>query len=160
MSSIIIYAEDPKTKFISEIISEKISSECVEIKEIRNNKGFLGNILDSLNNHKNIEIKPKNIDLSNKYLILIGCQSHFGRPTPSILKFIKNNDFKSKNVIIFTTTTSRSDYDVLKALKKEVEKQSGNVINSFIMRVNDKNKNQLRINTIKLIKELDLDLYD
>jgi len=60
---------------------------------------------------------------------------------------------------MFTTTNSRQGYDVLKNMKKKLESKGGIIVNSFIMRVNNKSEDELKINTLKIIKDLDLDLY-
>ena len=44
-------------------------------------------------------------------------------------------------------------------MKKKIENNGGIILNSFIMRVNNKSENEIKINTLKIIKELDLDLY-
>ena len=161
ISSIIIFSSNKKTKFISQIIQEKIESEIVEIKDLNKKSGILGNIKNNYNalRSNNTDIYPETIDLNGYDLIIVGSPSTFGGISPSISTFIENNSFKNKKVVIFTTTNSRQGYDVLKHMKKKIEKNGGIILNSFIMRVNNKSENEIKINTLKIIKELDLDLY-
>ena len=75
------------------------------------------------------------------------------------MAFIKNNDFKNKNIIIFTTTSNKEAYKILKVMKQNVEQSNGEVINSFFMKTSNKNDDEILISTVKLVKKLDLDLY-
>jgi flavodoxin len=161
MTSIIIFSSNKKTKFISEIIKEKIDAEIVEIKDLNKKSGFIGNIKNNYNalRSNNTNIFPETIDLNSYDLIIIGSPSTFGGISPSISTFIEKNSFENKKIVIFTTTNSRQGYDVLKHMKKKIESKSGTILNSFIMRVNNKNDTEIKINTLKIIKELDLDLY-
>jgi flavodoxin len=161
MTSIIIYSSNREIKYITKIIQEKIESELVEIKDLNKESGFLGNIKNNYNAIRSHEtnIYPETIDLNRYDLILIGSPSIFGGISPAISTFINNNSFKNKNVIIFTTTHTRQGYDVLNKMKSPIEEKGGNIINSFIMRVNNKSEEELTINTLKVIKKLDLDIY-
>ncbi|HII08207.1 MAG TPA: flavodoxin [Methanosphaera sp.] len=161
MTSIIIFSSNNKTKFISEIIQEKIYADIIEIKDLNKKRGFLGNIQNNYNalRSNKTNIQPERIDLQGYDLIIIGSPSTFGGISPAISTFIDNNSFKNKNIIMFTTTNSRQGYDVLKNMKKKLESKGGIIVNSFIMRVNNKSEDELKINTLKIIKDLDLDLY-
>ncbi len=161
MTSIILYSTNNKIRYISQIIQEKTNSKCVEIKDLKKKTGFMGNLRNNFNalSSKKTDIEPEHIDLTSYDLILIGTPSTFGGISPAISTFIDKNSFKNKNIILFTTTNSRQGYDVLNKMKKKIENKEGKIINTFIMRVNNKNKEELKINTLKVIKELDLDLY-
>lgn len=161
MTSMIIFSSNKKTKFISEIIQEKIDADLVEIKDLNKKRGFFGNIQNNYNAFRsnNTLIDPEKVDLTGYDLVIIGSPSTFGGVSPAISTFIDKNSFKNKNVIIFTTTNARQGYDVLKHMKNKIEIKGGTIINTFIMRVNNKSEDELRINTIKIIRDLDLDLY-
>lgn len=62
-------------------------------------------------------------------------------------------------MIIYTTTNSKQGTGVLNELKKRVEIRGGRIINSFIVRVNDKSNDELIRNTLKVLYELDLEIY-
>ena len=51
-------------------------------------------------------------------------------------------------MIIYTTTNSKQGTGVLNELKKRVEIRGGRIINSFIVRVNDKSNDELIRNTL------------
>ena len=90
MSSIIIFSSNKKTKFISQIIQEKIESEIVEIKDLNKKSGILGNIKNNYNalRSNNTDIYPETIDLNGYDLIIVGSPSTFGGISPSISTFI------------------------------------------------------------------------
>ncbi|MBE6485769.1 MAG: flavodoxin family protein [Methanosphaera stadtmanae] len=161
MTSIIIFSSNKKTKLISEIIREKIDAEIVEIKDLNKKSGFIGNLKNNYNalRSNNTDIFPETIDLISYDLIIIGSPSTFGGISPSISTFIEKNSFENKKIVIFTTTNSRKGYDVLKHMKNKIETNGGTILNSFIMRVNNKSNSEIKINTLKIIKEMDLDLY-
>lgn len=161
MSSIVIYSEsNDKTDIISSIIAEKIDAKLVEIKKINQNNSFLRKMYNSINNTrpKPDEIKPKQINFEDTDLIIIGSSNHFARISPTILTFINNCDFKNKNVLLFTTSTNNA-FPTLKTLKDNVENNNGRILNTFIIKTRNKTDDEIKINTIKVIKELDLDLY-
>ncbi|RAP44832.1 MAG: hypothetical protein BZ135_07300 [Methanosphaera sp. rholeuAM6] len=161
MTSIILYSSNKKIRYISHVIQEKIGADIVEIKDLNKKTGFFSNLKNNYNaiRSKNTPIQPETIDLNVYDLILIGSPSTFGGISPAISTFIDKNSFKNRNIIIFTTTNSHTGYDVLNTMKERIEQKGGNIINTFIMRVNNKDNEQLKINTLKLIKQLDLDLY-
>lgn len=162
MSLLIIHSIGKEINFISKIINEKYpDSKIIEIKDLNKKNGFLSNLRNNYNAilSNNTLISPERVDFSDVNLILLGSPSTFGNISPAISTFIQNNDFSDKNVIIYTTTNSKQGTGVLKQMKKLVEKKGANVVNSFIIRVNDKTDRDLMVNTIKLLPQLDIDLY-
>ncbi len=161
MTSIIIFSKNNKMKYVSSIIKEKTYSDIIEIKDLERKSGFLGRFKNNYNalRSNKTRIEPETITLNDYDLILIGSPSTFGSVSPAISTFIEKNTFKNKNVIIYTTTNSRQGYEVLRQMKNKIEEKGGTIVNSFILRVNNKSDDEIKINTIKVIKELDLDLY-
>ena len=161
MSLLIVYSSGKKIQYISNIIHEKYSSDIVEVKDLNRKKGFLNNLKNNFNAFRNntTKITPEIIDLTEYNLILLGCPSTLGNISPAINTLIKNCDFKNKDVILYTTTNGTNGRGVLKQMKKEVDDKGANVINSFIIRTNNKTNQELLINTVKLLPQLDIDLY-
>jgi flavodoxin len=161
MSSLIAYSSGKNIQYISNIIKERYDSDIVEIKDLNRKKGFFSNIRSNYNALRNnlTEITPESIDLSEYNLILLGCPSTLGNISPALNTFISNCDFNNKNVMIYTTTNGSNATNVLKQIKKAADKKGANVVNSFIIRTNNKSKQELLINTVKLLPQLDIDLY-
>ncbi|MCD7781736.1 MAG: flavodoxin, partial [Methanosphaera sp.] len=160
MNIIIAYSSSTKINFVSELIAQRIDADTIEIKDLEVKKGLLNSVRNNLNAIRSTQtdITPESVDFSGYDLILIGTQSTFGNPSPAILTFINNCDFKNKDVIIYTTTNSSKGYGVLNVMKQNIEAKGGRVINSFIMRVNNKTQEELIISTLKLLNELDIDI--
>ncbi|WP_323735575.1 hypothetical protein PXD04_06660 [Methanosphaera sp. ISO3-F5] len=161
MTSIIIFSSNKSIKIITTTLKEKLESDIAEIKDLNKKQGFLKNIRNNINALRSQEtsIEPEIIDMTGYDLIILGCPSTLGGISPAIKTFISKNNFKDKNIIIFTTTNTGQGYDVLKQIKEKLEDKEAHIVNSFIMRVNNKSEEELKINTIKLIKQLDIDLY-
>lgn len=161
MAVLVTYSSNNKTKFISEFIANRINAECIEIKDLKRKNGFFNNIRNNFNaiRSNTTDIEPETIDMNKYDLILLGCPSTLGSASPAILTLINNCDLTNKDLIIFTTTNSKQGMGVLNELKKHVELKGGRVINSFIVRVNNKTSEELTLNTLKVLYELDLDIY-
>lgn len=161
MTVLVIYSSNNKTRIISEFIATRINADRVEIKDLKRKNGFFNNIKSNFNAIRlnKTEIDPETVDLEKYELILLGTPSTLGNPSPAILTLIDNCNFKNKDVIIYTTTNSKQGTGVLNELKKRIENRGGRIINSFIVRVNDKSEEELIRNTLKVIYELDLEIY-
>lgn len=161
MTVLVTYSSNNKTRIVSEFIAKRVNADCIEIKDLKRKNGFFNNIKSNFNAIRlnKTEIDPETIDLEKYELILLGTPSTLGNPSPAILTLIDNCNFKNKDVIIYTTTNSKQGTSVLNELKKQIEKQGGRIINSFIVRVNDKSEEELIRNTLKVIYELDLEIY-
>ncbi|OED30147.1 flavodoxin [Methanosphaera sp. WGK6] len=161
MAVLVTYSTNNKTKIVSEFLANRVNADCIEIKDLNIKKGFFNNIRNNYNalRSKKTDINPEVIDLEKYNLILIGTPTILGNPSPAILTLIENCNFKNKDVIIFTTTHTTQGHSVLNEMKKSIELKGGRIINAFIIRVNDKSKEDIIKSTLRVIYELDLDLY-
>ncbi len=162
MSVLIAYSTSKKIEVISKVIAERINADTIEIRDLNRKKGFLNSFRNNFNalSSNNTEITPSSIDFSDYDLIFIGSPASLRNPSPAILSLINNSDFKRKDVIIFTTTNaSRGGYGVLETMKKRIEAKGGRIINSFIVRVNNKTEEDLVLSALRVINELDLEIY-
>ncbi|MDD6286532.1 flavodoxin family protein [Methanosphaera sp.] len=161
MTVLVTYSTNKEIRIVSEFLAKRVNGECIEIIDLKRKKGFFNSIRNNYNAMRSTktEIQPSSIDLSKYNLILMGSPSTLGNPSPAILTFIDNCDFKNKDVIIYTTTHTRQGHGVLNDMKKRIESRGGRIINSFIIRVNDKTEEEIIRNTLRVIYALDLDLY-
>ncbi|MBO7719577.1 MAG: hypothetical protein J6S29_05445 [Methanosphaera sp.] len=161
MSLLIVYSSGKKIQYISNIINERYDSDIVEVKDLNRKKGFLNNIKSNYAAFRNntTKITPEYVDFAKYNLILLGCPSTLGNISPALNTFIANCDFTGKNVMIYTTTNGTNATGVLKQIKKAADKKNANVVNSFIIRTNNKTDQELLINTVKLLPQLDIDLF-
>ena len=158
---VIVYSSGKKIKYISHIINERYESDIIEVKDLNRKKGFLNNLKSNYTAFSNsyTSITPENVDFTDYNLIMLGCPSTLGNISPALNTLIANCDFKDKNVIIFTTTNGTNATNVLKQIKKAADDKGANVVNSFIIRTHNKSEQELLINTVKLLPQLDIDLY-
>lgn len=161
MPQIVIYSSNKKLKYISTLIAQRIEAEIVEVKDTKKRSGFFNNIRNNYNalRLKSTEIEPQSIDFKEYDLVMLASPSTLGNPSPAILTLIENSDFEGSKVIIYTTTESTNAKGVLKELKKRIEQKGGEIVNTFIMYVNNKTDEELKITTIKVLSQLDIDLY-
>lgn len=161
MSLIIIYSSGKEIQYVSNIINEHYESDIIEVKDLKRKNGFFNNIINNFNAFANndTEISPEVIDFDDYNLVLLGCPSTLDNISPALNTLIKNCNLSGKNVIIFTTTRSTGGTNVLKQIKKAVENKGGNVVNSFIVRTNNKTEQEILVNTVRLLPQLDIDLY-
>ena len=152
MTTLITYSNERKIRVISQFIADRINGELIEVKDLNIKKGFFNRIRSNYNAYQSIktDIEPKSIDFSKYNLIFLGSPSTLGNPSPAILTLIDNCDFSNKDVIIYTTTNSNQGKNVLKEMKKQVEAKNGRVINSFIIRVNNKDDDELILATLNI----------
>lgn len=161
MSLIIVYSSGKEIQYVSNIINEHYESDIIEVKDLKRKNGFFNNIINNFNAFANndTEISPEVIDFDDYNLVLLGCPSTLDNISPALNTLIKNCNLSGKNVIIFTTTRSTGGTNVLKQIKKAVENKGGNVVNSFIVRTNNKTEQEILVNTVRLLPQLDIDLY-
>ncbi len=161
MSTLITYSTNDQTRFISKFIAKRINADLIEVKDLNKKTGVFNSLKDNYNALRlnKTSTNPKSIDIQKYDLILFGSPSQFGNPTPAMLSIIDNCDFNNKNIILYTTTNGKQGAKVLNTMKKKIEARGGIIVNSFILRVNNKTKQELITNTLKIIYELDLDLY-
>ncbi len=162
MSVLITYSTSNKIKVVSDVIAQRLNADTIEIKDLNRKKGFMNSFRNNFNaiRSNQTEIRPSSIDFSEYDLIFIGSPASFRNPSPAILTLINNCDLRHKDVIIYTTTNaSRGGYSVLKTMKDRIEAKGGRIINSFIIRVNNKTEKELILSTLRVIHELDLEIY-
>jgi flavodoxin len=159
---ILYYSRTQKTALVAKTIAEKIGADTLEIMDLKNRAGFLSYVnasADALRENKT-NIKPDPVDISDYGLVYIGTPTWAGKPAPAIITLIDKCDLKGKDVILFATMGSRSGSRVLGRMEEKVEARGGRMVNSFLMKTGDKSMEEIIEDTKKVIKELDLKLYE
>lgn len=72
----------------------------------------------------------KNAKLNDDAMVFLGSGSYGGKPAKIMIKFIKDNNFKSRNVALFGTSGSGKGKEV-KEMKNLLEKKGANIIGKF-----------------------------
>ena len=134
MKSIVLYySRTGKTAATAKAIADKISSEMVEIKDLKGRKGFMGYIKAALDarSMKTTPIEPSTLDTADYDTICLGTPTWAGKPAPAINTVIKNFEIKGKDIILFVTLGGNKYEDILDLMTKEVETNGGNVIKTI-----------------------------
>ena len=134
MKSIVLYySRTGKTAIAAKAIADKISSEIIEIKDLKGRKGFIGYIKAALDARgmKTTPIEPNTINIADYDTICLGTPVWAGKPSPAINTIIKNMEIRGKDIILFITLGGNNYKDALKSMSKEVEAEGGNVIKTI-----------------------------
>ena len=162
MNTIVLYySRSEKTAKVAKTIAKTISADIVRIKDTKDRSGpinYLKASIDALREDKT-EIEPSHVDLSNYGLVYIGTPNWAGKPTPAIITSIDNNDFRGKDVILFTTMGSQGGKNVIERMREKVEARGARMITSFIIKTGGKSSSELEEDVIKTIEEMDLKIY-
>lgn len=142
MKSIVLYySRTGKTAATAKALADKLSSEIIEIKDLKGRKGFIGYMKAALDARgmKTTPIEPDTINTADYDTICLGTPVWAGKPAPAINTIIKNADIRGKDVILFVTLGGNRYEDTLNLMSKEVEEKGGNVIKTIaIAKTNNK----------------------
>lgn len=130
-SLVIYYTRTGKTEIVAKEIAKEFNSKLRKLKEKDNRKGFFGYMKAGLDTLKNKKVELINPEYNLNYdIIFIGTPTWGWRPTPAIMTYFDNCDFKNKKIILFSTFVS-SPGDSVKIMSKFIHKKKGKVIFSF-----------------------------
>ena len=142
MKSIVLYySRTGKTAATAKALADKLSSEIIEIKDLKGRKGFIGYMKAALDARgmKTTPIEPNTVNTADYDLICLGTPIWAGKPAPAINSIIKNTEIRGKDVILFVTLGGNRYEDTLNSMSKEIEENGGNVIKTIaITKTNNK----------------------
>ncbi|ADP77956.1 flavodoxin/nitric oxide synthase [Methanothermus fervidus DSM 2088] len=155
---VIYYSRTGNTEVVAKTIAKETKAELVKIEDLKNRRGFFGiflAIVDALLKKKT-DITPRSIDLKKYDVIYIGSPVWARNPAPAILTFIDNSDFSNKNVVIFVTMAAHGGDNAIKTMKEKIYSKNGKVIGAFSIKTRDKNKEEIKEETIKKLGEINV----
>lgn len=150
-SIIIFYSKSGNTTLVANTIKKSTNAHIKEINDYWNHKTVLDYLFPTI--FDSAQTNNFNINIDYYETIFIGTPVWFGSVTPAIVKFIKNTDFKGKNVVLFNTMKLVGGESSIKRLSKIVNESGGNVISAFSIKTNT-NKEEIIKNTNRAIKDL------
>lgn len=158
MKSIVLYySRTGKTAIVAKAIADKLSSEIVEVKDLKGRKGFIGYIKAALDARgmKTTTIEPSTVNTTDYDLICLGTPIWAGKPAPAINTIIKNEEIRGKDIILFVTLGGNRYEDTLNSMSKEVEAKGGNVIKTIaVVKSGDKTEEDIA----KEINKIDINI--
>lgn len=98
---LIFCASKLKILTAAKAIADKLSSEIIEIKDLKCRKRFIGYIKAALDARgmKTTSIEPNTANTADYDLICLGTPIWAGKPAPAINTIMKNEEIKGKDVI-------------------------------------------------------------
>ena len=159
---IIYYSSGGSTRIMARTLSMNLKADIIEIKDLKNRKGFANRFLSSVDafRESKTKITPSRLDLTDYDLIYVGTPTWANKPAPSIITLIDNCNWKGKDVILFTTMTKPgSGEETLDRLEEKVYLRGGRVVESFSLVTRDKSPEDIINDTEGLINSLVLKMY-
>lgn len=144
---VVYYSLTGKTELVATAAARVLGIESRKIEEVNQRKPgpvvYTFGSLAALTNSTS-RIKPLELDTNNYNLVLVGTPVWAGRPVPAVNAFIKQTDFKGKDVIVFCSCQDlKGSAKVLENLAEKVKKQTGSVIGSFAVSSNKTTDQQM-----------------
>ena len=132
-SIVLYYSRTGKTAVAAKAIADKLSSEIVEIKDLKGRKGLMGYMKGALDARgmNTTQIEPDTVNTTNYDVICLGTPTWAGKPAPAINTVIKNSEIRGKDIILFVTLGGNNYKNIINAMSKEVEENGGNVIKTI-----------------------------
>jgi flavodoxin len=156
-SIVLYYSRTGKTAVAAKTIADKLSSEIIEIKDLKGRKGFMGYMKAALDarSMKTTPIEPSTVNTADYDLICLGTPTWAGKPAPAINTIIKNSEIRGKDIILFVTLGGNGYENILNLMAKEVEAKGGNVIKTIAI---VKSGNKTESDIVNEINKIDINI--
>ena len=143
---VVYYSRTGNTKAIAESVREVLGADIQEIKDMKDRSGFFGYIGGMIDSKKNpiTEISPKEVNIRDYDLIVIGSPGWGVKLTPAINTFIDRTDFTGKKVILFGVASARMQQKTLDEYSKVITSKGGKVIDTFIIKTLWLDRNEMK----------------
>jgi len=163
MKTIIIYfSGSGNTRIVANTLSENLSTDLIEVKDLKKRDSFLGRIssgIDAFRENKT-RISPETIDLEDYNLIYFGTPTWAGNPSPAIITLIDKCDLQGKDIVLFATMSNSGGQSAIKRMEEKVKNRGARVVESFTIRTKNKSYADLEEDCINIAKLLDLNLFN
>lgn len=105
--AVIYFSRSGNTAVMAKTIAEIFNADLINIDASKYKIGFWG-LAEAAGSYQNqeVEIDPKELDLSKYKTVFLGSPIWFYRPAPPIFEFAKNNEFDDKEVVLFNSYNS------------------------------------------------------
>lgn len=158
-SLVIFYSVSGQTKYVADLIKDDLNCDEFEIEtEEKIEPALISRYYKGTKSmfSKNLpKLKPYNIDIKDYDNIIIGFPNWASMFPPAVKAFIKENDFKDKNIYLFTTYVARGGNKCLENAAKYFEGSSVKNIGKFSL-PKSKDKNELNSKIKNILQELNL----
>ena len=145
MDLIVYYSRTSNTKEISQLISQKVGGELLEIRDKKVRSGVTGFVMGAVESvmGKKTNITYDKKDLSAYEKVYIGTPVWASKPAPAIIQFIEENDFNNVDVVTFATFMGSGGKSTTNEMNKLIKAKGGNVIRSCAFKMTGTDKKEL-----------------
>jgi flavodoxin len=150
----VFYTRTGNTRLVAESIRNEFDCDLQEIKDLKDRSGIKGFIVGMIDvkTKKKTEIMPKAVDLKDYDLIII-CSPTWGmRLTPAITEFMNASDFKDKKVFVVAVAAAEMKAKTFKRIGDEIRSKGGTDAGNLLIKTMFKKPEEIKTETIKLIK--------
>jgi flavodoxin len=151
----VFYTRTGNTRLVAETISNEFDCDLQEIKDLKDRSGIKGFIVGMIDvkTKKTTQIMPEKVDLKDYDLIIL-CSPTWGmRLTPAITEFINTSDFKNKKVFVVAVAAAEMKAKTFKKIGDEIRSKGGNDAGNLLIKTMFKTPEEIKTETIKLIKD-------
>ena len=152
---IVYYSRTGNTRAISESIKDSLGCDIQEIKDLKDRSGisgFIGGMIDVRKN-PTTDISPKEANVENYNLLIIGSPGWGGKIPPAINTFINMTDFTGKKVVLFSVVAGQMPQKTLDEYSTLINSRGGQVIDTFIVKTLWINQDEMRTEAKKICTE-------
>ena len=141
----IYYSVSGRTEVVAKTISEKLNTDIVKIKDLKNRKGMKNKIIASLDafQENKTKIQPIRVDLTEYDNVFFATPTWASNPTPAIITMIDRCDLRGKKVVLVTTMGSNGGSSAIKRMEEKVQVRGAHIIGKFIINTKNKSKSAL-----------------
>jgi flavodoxin len=143
---VVYYSRTGNTKAIAESVREVLGADIQEIKDMKDRSGFFGYIGGMIDVKKCpiTEISPKEFNLKDYDLLLIGSPGWGMKFAPAITTFFNIADFTGKKVVLFGVASARIKQATLDEYSKLISSKGGKVIDTFLIKTLWLDRNEMK----------------
>lgn len=119
--AVLYYSRSGNTAVMAKTIATLFQADLINIDASKYKIGFWG-LAEAAGSFQNreVEIDPKELDLSKYKKVFLGSPIWFYRPAPPIFEFVKNNKFSDQEVVLFNSYNSNFGQDHIDEFKSIV----------------------------------------
>ena len=150
--AVIYFSRSGNTAVMAKTIAKKFKADLINIDADKYKIGFWG-LTEAAQSFQNreVDIDPKELDLSKYKKVFLGSPIWFYRPSPPIFEFAKNNKFNGKDVVLFNSYNSNFGQEHIDEFQSIIMK---NGAKSFDHKAIKRGRMGSQISTNDFIKEI------
>jgi len=158
---IIYYSKSGNTEQVAKTLSSQLPADLVEIKDVKPRTKIQGRIFSAIDafRESKTETIPQDVELEDYGVVYFGTPTWASNPTPAIITIIDKCDLQGKDIVLFTTMNGSGGKSAINRMKEKVESRGARVVESFSIKTKNKDLSQIKKESEKIAKLLDLRLY-